>query len=442
MKRHVQPLLLVIVAITYGSDSLAEVMQPKSTQLGPRPFYLVDQLEDGPLKRELSHCAERIENYEVSGFSIGHRGAPLQFPEHTKESYLAAARMGAGILECDVTFTKDGVLVCRHALCDLHTTTNILATPLASKCTKHFLPAEFDADGKRTRAASALCCASDLTVAEFKTLEGRMDSANLNATTVEEYLGGTADFQTDLRSGGSRGTLMTHKESIALFRELGRGMTPELKGGDERATYDVDDVFGSQAAYAQALINDYRAAGIRPRSVWAQSFHLDDVVYWVNHAPLYGRQAVFLDGRNPDELAENPPRQREFRDLKAMGVNIIAPPMPTLLTLNKGKIVPSKYAKRARKAGLDIISWTTERSGRLEPGGGGYYYSTVKDALKNDGDILTVIDVLAQDVGIIGLFSDWPATTTFYANCKPIPALDERGQTTRERVERWPGSER
>jgi glycerophosphoryl diester phosphodiesterase len=25
--------------------------------------------------------------------------------------------------------------------------------------------------------------------------------------------------------------------------------------------------------------------------------------------------------------------------------------------------------------------------------------------------------VLAQDVGIIGLFSDWPATTTFYANC-------------------------
>ena len=26
----------------------------------------------------------------------------------------------------------------------------------------------------------------------------------------------------------------------------------------------------------------------------------------------------------------------------------------------------------------------------------------------------------AQDVGIIGLFSDWPATTTFYANCRPV----------------------
>ena len=34
--------------------------------------------------------------------------------------------MGAGIVECDVTFTKDKQLVCRHAQNDLHTTTNIL----------------------------------------------------------------------------------------------------------------------------------------------------------------------------------------------------------------------------------------------------------------------------------------------------------------------------
>jgi len=33
------------------------------------------------------------------------------------------------------------------------------------------------------------------------------------------------------------------------------------------------------------------------------------------------------------------------------------------------------------------------------------------------GHVKRTIDVLAQDVGIIGLFSDWPATTTFYANC-------------------------
>ena len=48
--------------------------------------------------------------------------------------------MGAGIVECDVTFTKDKQLVCRHAQNDLHTTTNIPDTPLAQKCTKGFTP--------------------------------------------------------------------------------------------------------------------------------------------------------------------------------------------------------------------------------------------------------------------------------------------------------------
>ena len=43
--------------------------------------------------------------------------------------------MGAGIVECDVTFTKDGQLVCRHDECDLHTTTNIVDTPLNASCT-------------------------------------------------------------------------------------------------------------------------------------------------------------------------------------------------------------------------------------------------------------------------------------------------------------------
>jgi glycerophosphoryl diester phosphodiesterase len=38
--------------------------------------------------------------------------------------------------------------------------------------------------------------------------------------------------------------------------------------------------------------------------------------------------------------------------------------------------------------------------------------------------------VLAQDVGIIGLFSDWPATTTFYANCREIPGLRGKNESS------------
>jgi glycerophosphoryl diester phosphodiesterase len=64
--------------------------------------------------------------------------------------------MGAGILECDVTFTKDKELVCRHSQCDLHTTTNILATPLAAKCSQQFAPALNDAYGNVIIPASAI----------------------------------------------------------------------------------------------------------------------------------------------------------------------------------------------------------------------------------------------------------------------------------------------
>jgi glycerophosphoryl diester phosphodiesterase len=115
--------------------------QAENIQLGPRPYFVVQQMEESDLKDTLEACAE--DTPARTDFSIGHRGAGLQFPEHTRESYVAAARMGAGIVECDVTFTQDRELVCRHSQCDLHTTTDILARPeLAAKCTQPFTPAD------------------------------------------------------------------------------------------------------------------------------------------------------------------------------------------------------------------------------------------------------------------------------------------------------------
>ena len=124
----VASLLLVLLggcaySPTTGPDAITNI------QLGPRPYFLVNDMAPGPLKAKLQSCSNGP--FQKTAFSIGHRGAPLMFPEHTQESYEAAARMGAGVLECDVTFTKDKALVCRHAQNDLHTTTNILATPLA-----------------------------------------------------------------------------------------------------------------------------------------------------------------------------------------------------------------------------------------------------------------------------------------------------------------------
>lgn len=388
-----------------------------AVQLGPRPFYLVEDMEESGLKRELEQCANGP--FFKTDFSIGHRGAPLQFPEHTKESYEAAARMGAGILECDVTFTKDKELVCRHSQCDLHTTTNILAIPeLAAKCSKPFTPAQFDPKtGKLIKKASAKCCTSDITLEEFRVLKGKMDASNPNAKTVEEYMDATSSWRTDLYSPG---TLVTHAESIKLFEELGVKMTPELKSPSVKMPYEGNY---TQEAYAQQMIDEYKKAGVDPKKVFAQSFNLADVLYWLKNEPMFGKQAVYLDGRYSDkrfDYTDPSTWSPSMEELFAKNVRIIAPPMWMLLTVSKeGKIVPSVYAKRARAAGLDIITWTLERSGPLQDGGG-WYYQTTKGVINNDGDMLEVLDVLAQEVGILGIFSDWPATVTYYANCKCI----------------------
>jgi len=390
----------------------AHARDDQSVQLGPRPFFLVNDMEDGKLKNELRKCASGP--FRKSDFSIGHRGAALQFPEHTRESYEAAARMGAGIVECDVTFTKDKELVCRHAQNDLHTTTNILATPLAATCIKPFTPAEFDASGNLIKPAAAECRTSEITLAEFKTLRGKMDAFNPRARTVAEYLGGTASFRTDLYAGPTSGTLMTHKESIELFKKLGTKMTPELKSPSVAMPFDGF----SQEDYARKMIAEYRAAGVSARKVFAQSFNIGDILYWIDHEPEFGRQAVYLDDA---QTAADLPNAATLADYKAKGINIVAPPTFALLALDgTGRIVASDYAGNAKAAGLGIITWTLERSGILADGSNGFYYQTIDSSVHREGDMMKVLDVLAQEVGILGIFSDWPATVTYYANCKGL----------------------
>jgi glycerophosphoryl diester phosphodiesterase len=96
-----------------------------------------------------------------------------------------------------------------------------------------------------------------------------------------------------------------------------------------------------------------------------------------------------------------------------------------LLAVQNGKIVPSQYAKDAKAAGLDIITWTLERSGRIveevlptkDTASPSFYYRSTLDALTSDGDIMTTLDVLARDVRVLGIFSDWAGTVSYYASC-------------------------
>lgn len=95
---------------------------------------------------------------------IAHRGASGYLPEHTIEAYALAIEQGADVIEPDLVFTKDGVLVARHDRY-LSTTTDVADRP------------EF-ADRKKPNADPNDApredwWVEDFTLAEIKTLYAR-----------------------------------------------------------------------------------------------------------------------------------------------------------------------------------------------------------------------------------------------------------------------------
>lgn len=150
-----------------------------------------------------------------------------------------------------------------------------------------------------------------------------------------------------------------------------------------------------------------------------------DMKYWVENTPDFGAQAVYLDDRyetsddNEGLIAPNAPNtfKPTMQEMADMGVQYIAPPMWMLLTLDEsGNMVASECPKAAQEAGLNIITWTLERSGPLTSGGG-WYFQSVAGATDTDGDYFTILHALREEAGVVGVFSDRPATTTYYANC-------------------------
>lgn len=399
---------LVAVGQVSASPCSPWVTRPiKRIELGPRPYFLVESLSAGPLKSKLKSCTEK--EMKPSTWSIGHRGGgTLQIPEESRESIMAGSRMGAGIQECDVTFTKDRGLVCRHSQCDLHTTTNIVNVPeLNAKCKTPFQPA---ADGK---PAKAECCTSDITMDEYKSLCAKMDGFNATATTPADYQHGTPSWRTDLYATCAK--VMTLEEHISLVTSLGLKFTPEIKTPMIPMPFQGNY---TQEIYAQQIIDTFKNHGVAPEDVWVQSFLYSDILYLLKNEPDFGKQAVLLD-QSGDKPATVESATANLTNYAKDGVKIVAPPLPYLLDVKDGELVASAYAKKAKELGLKIITWSFERSPPVAQihAMGDYYYDKLEDAVKTDGDIYKVLDALWQKVGVSAVFSDWSSTVTFYANC-------------------------
>jgi glycerophosphoryl diester phosphodiesterase len=175
----------------------------------------------------------------------------------------------------------------------------------------------------------------------------------------------------------------------------------------------------TQEDFVQQIVDTFEAAQIDPTRVWLQSFLPEDIYYWIDNTPAYGEQAVYLDERADLSPSGYQTAVDSLPGLAERGVKIVAPSIYQLVTADNAtqEIVPSSYAIAAKEAGLEIITWSFERSGPLSIAGGGYYYSSISNLIKNDGDEYKVIHAIAQKVGASKIFADWPAAITYYANC-------------------------
>ena len=208
---------------------------------------------------------------------------------------------------------------------------------------------------------------------------------------------------------------MTHAESIELIDELGKNFTPELKRPEVPMPFAPGF---TQAAYADKLIAEYQAAGINASRVYPQSFNVRDVWHWIQSHPDFADQAVWLTlavAHDTSAAAKQTSRCCETTVCESS-----RPPLPMLLTLNSdGKIVPSAYAQQAKAAGLEIITWTLEAGNPTAAAN--WMFAPIHSAMTSPSETLQVLHVLAKDVGVRGIFSDWPGTITYYANCMKGP---------------------
>jgi len=168
--------------------------------------------------------------------------------------------------------------------------------------------------------------------------------------------------------------------------------------------------------FLKQVLDDYNHTD--PSRVYFQGFEWDDL-YYVAKTP-FGLNTFALDKNWLALTYTKHQLQNYLQPLVDHGVTAVAPSISMLLEVDKeNKLVPTLYAKVAKELGLGIVAWTLERSDALSKGGG-WYYSTLSQVLRTDSDVIKVLDVLYEDVGITAIWTDWPSVATFYANCKGI----------------------
>ncbi len=296
---------------------------------------------------------------------IAHRGASGYLPEHTLEAYKLAIEMGADVVEPDLVFTKDGVLVARHDRY-LSTTTDVADHPEFAARKRANNDA---ADPDPAYRAREDWWVEDFTLAELKTLRA-----------VQPFPGRSKEFD-------GRYEIPTFAEVLALVSteaaKTGRtvGVYPETK----------------HPSYFAAIGHDFEAPllkaldGFDAGPVFIQSFEPEILKRLKGKTTAKLVQLVDRAGNGAPTVT------LEYAATFADAVG----PAKTLLLTPEGHF--TDYIKRAHTLGLPVHPWT------------------FRDDRPNQGMAAREEFVAFFNAGVDGVFTDFPGTAVMVRDALAPP---------------------
>ncbi|KAL5197919.1 hypothetical protein ABZP36_001431 [Zizania latifolia] len=289
-------------------------------------------------------------------FNIAHRGSNGELPEETAAAYMRAIDEGADFIESDVTATKDGRLVCFHDM-TLDDTTDVADHP------------EF-AGRRRTLEKMFSCSAADFTLAELKTLRAKQRWA----------------FRDKSHNGESPNITFDEFIDIALSAERVVGIYPEMK----------NPVFiNKQVKWADG--KKYEDKFI---AALVHSFAPTSLIYV---ADLIDSPKVFLIDDVAVRTEDTSQSSDEYLDYMKEYVVGVGPWKDTVVppTRDNKLTAPTDLVARAHARGMQVHPYTYRNENQF------LHFNFRQDPYAE-------YDYWLNDVGVDGLFTDFPASLRRY----------------------------
>lgn len=312
---------------------------------------------------------------------IAHRGASAYRPEHTMAAYRLAIEQGADYIEPDLVMTRDGVLVCRHEN-EISETTDVAQRP------------EFASRRREQRVDHTTATGwwvEDFTLAELKTLRCKERLPQLRPAN---------------RAYDGQEQIPTFAEALALAREAGVGIYPELKHPSFLRSVGLDPV--------PAFVRDVHAAGGQSAvdAMFVQCFETWPLVLLAQMSSIRWRCIQLMESyRGPFDregvLSEDLRSVEGLAAIARYAVGIGPPKELILRADDAGALTETGLVARAHTAGLQVHTWTMRPENHFLPAPLRRGDANAPDFPRQHGDFDAELRAIYA-AGVDGVFSDAP----------------------------------